>query len=350
MALADVQTIINNAIATANTQTAKVDAWADKSFISTTIGAPPGQTTPFTALDADQVQTLGFPATISIPQWQVTGRPKGGDPLNDDIISIIKDLNQFSVQYGIDAIGPKLQALFATYFSTYFPSLVDETLGVADLKATLASKGFTLPVSAEDAIFQRGRARIVADGNRAEQETIAEWSSRGFQMPPGALIMQQQMIRQNTQDKVASAASDIVVKQAELAVDTFKFAIQAALQYRESALNNAVQYLGIFTNAVLKGFNAEAYAAILDARNRMYGTSLELYKSMSAARELKLRLSQQDHSLTLDGWKTGVGVVSELTRSLSNAAIGAANAVGHVAAAAMSGVNAAASISDNTSN
>lgn len=353
MALSDVQNIIDNAVQTAKTQTDLVDSWANASFFTYGLGDVLKPNTPFTnltnTLGDERVPGISFPTEITIPKWQRYGQTTDGDPLNDDIISIIKDLNQFSIQYGIDAIGPKLSSLFSSYLTTFYPAFVTEDTGIADLIAILAAKGYTQPVTAENAAFQRGRSRILLDGNRAEADVTAEWAQRGFQLPPGAMMMQQQIVRQSTQDKVAQAASDIVVKQAELAVDFYKFAIQQTLAYREKAFENAVQYLQVFASSVLKGFGADAYAAILDARNRMYATTLDLYKAMSANRETKARIAQGDNTVNLESWKAQNATFSELTRAQSSAAIGAANAVGHVAAAAMAGINAAASISDSTS-
>jgi hypothetical protein len=353
MSASDVQEIIDNAVQTAAHQTALVDAWADASWFPYPATYELKPVTAFKdltlTLGDERVPDISFPDTITIPKWQRHGQTTGGDPLNDDIIAIIKDLNQFSVQYGIDAIGPKLSNLFASYLTSFYPAFVTEDTGISDLVSILTNKGYSMPVAAEDAIFQRGRSRIMADGDRAEGETLGEWASRGFILPPGALLMQQQMIRQNTQDKVAQATSDIVIKQAEMAVEFYKFAIQQTIQYREKAFDNAVQYLQVFASSILKGFGADAYAAILEARNRMYGTSLDLYKAMSANRETKARLVQGDTAVNLESWKTNQATYSELTRARSSAAIGAANAVGHVAAAAMAGINAAATISSTSS-
>lgn len=352
MALSDVQTIIQHAVETADKQTALVDQWAQASFFAYGLDPPPAFSTQFTNLQGtlgnEMVPDISFPKQIIVPQWQRYGQTEGGDPLNDDIIGIIKDLNQFSVQYGIDAIGPKLNALFASYMTTYYPKFVNEQYGVDDLVAILAAKGYSQPVAAENAAFQRGRNRILLDGVRVEADTMTSWAQRGFTMPPGAMMMQQQVVRQATQDKVAQAASDIVVKQDEMAVEFYKFAIQQALDYREKAFNAATAYLQVFTTSVMKGFGADAYAAILSARNQMYGTTLELYKTMSANRQTKLGVKQTDNAMFMDGWKSDRNTFSELTRAQSQAAIGAANAVGHVAAAAMAGINAAATITSSS--
>ena len=348
MALSDVQTIIDNAIKTADKQTALVDQWAQASFFAYGLDPPPAFTTNFTNLTSslgnEQVPDISFPRQIVVPQWQRYGQTAGGDPLNDDIISIIKDLNQFSVQYGIDAIGPKLNALFASYMTTYYPKFVNESVGVDDLIAILQAKGYSQPVPAENAIFERGRDRALLDGQRAESQVIAEWSARGFSLPPGALLMQQYMIRQNTQDKVSQISSDLTVSQDAMAVEFYKFAIQQALDYREKAFNAATAYLQVFTTSVMKGFGADAYAAILSARNQMYGTTLELYKTMSANRQTKISTKQTDNAQFMEGWKSDRNTFADLTKAQSQAAIGAANAVGHVAAAAMAGINAAATI------
>lgn len=352
MALSDVQTIIDNATATADKQTALVDQWAQASFFAYGLDPPPAFTTPFTNLTStlgnEQVPDISFPTKIIVPQWQRFGQTSGGDPLNDDIIGIIKDLNQFSVQYGIDAIGPKLNALFASYMTTYYPKFINEQYGVDDLVAILAAKGYSQPVAAENAIFQRGRSRALLDGARAEADAMASWAQRGFTLPPGAMMMQQQLVRQSTQDKVAQIASDIVVSQDAMAVEFYKFAIQQALDYREKAFTAATAYLQVFTTSVMKGFGADAYASILTARNQMYNTTLDLYKTMSTNRQIKLGVKQADNALYIDGWKSDRNTFSELTRAQSQAAIGAANAVGHVAAAAMAGINAAATITSSS--
>jgi hypothetical protein len=350
MALSDVQTIIENAVKTADEQIEKVDAFADQSMFAVTLPDPLKPKTQFVNLSAtlgnDAVPILTFPSQIVVPQWIRYG---GSDPMNDDILSIIKDLNDFMVIYGIDAIGPKLEKLFATYLTTYFPKMIEEDAGVTQVLEILANRGYTQPVVAEDAIFQRGRGRVINDGARAEADTISQWAQRGYSLPPGALMAQQLTARRKTQDAIAAVASDIVVKQHEMAVETYKFAIKETLEYRIKAFNSAVAYLQVFTSSILKNFGADAYAAILGARNQLYNTSLDLYKAMSANRATKASIQQGDNSVTLESWKAILGAFSELTRAQSSASIGAANAVGHIAAAAMAGINAAATISDTSS-
>lgn len=359
MSEATVSSIIENAISIANNQNSNINAWCSASWMVTTPGKgfyPPQQfngsvgavdlSSIYNAVNGvEKLPELQFPGTITIPNW----KNPAGTANEDGIFDIINDLNQTVVTYSIDAIGPKLQALFTTFVTSYFPGFPPPEIGLAELQELLGNKGFVTPLPAEDAAFQRMRDRLIADGRRVEEEIVGDWAARGFAMPTGAVQYASYMAKQNTQDKIASAASDYLVEQVKIAADLYKFGIGQAIDYRMKAVNAAVDYLKLFTETVMRQGGADAYAGILNARTKLYDTSVDLYKTMMGIRELRARLSTSDRALDEQYWQQYEGMRVEIAKQQSQAAASAANAVGHAAAAALSSINAMASLANITS-
>ena len=64
--------------------------------------------------------------------------------------------------------------------------------------------GTGLPAPVEDALFSRARERNSAEERRAVQEAIDTWAARGFTMPPGMLVRQTDVVREQARLKAAS--------------------------------------------------------------------------------------------------------------------------------------------------
>lgn len=359
MSEATVSQIIDNALSIANSQNSNINAWCAASWMTITpergLHAPQQFTGSVQHVDlssiynavngTEKLPELQFPSSITIPNW----KNPAGTANEDGIFDIINDLNRTVVTYSIDAIGPKLQELFVNFITNYFPGFPPPEMGLTELQELLDNKGFIVPLPAEDAAFQRMRDRLLADGTRMEQEAITEWASRGFAMPQGGAMYAAYMAKQNTQDKIGAAAADYLVEQVKIASDLYKFGIGQAIDYRMKAVNAAVDYVKMFTETVMRQGGADAYAGILGARTKLYDTSVDLYKTMMGIRELRARLSTSDRALEKDYWQQHEGMRVELAKQTSQAAVGAANAVGHAAAAALSSINAMASLANISS-
>lgn len=354
-----IDTLISNAIADANTRVAKVDYWADAAFYKPGVVSKsdsrqfPDLILPtLNSVGTQIVPVLSFPASVQIPNITM---PKGDSVYGDDIIDIIDSLNKFSTSFAINTIGPRLTQYFSDFFTRYYPKFADEKYGpqqvfdILNQVTPTKAIGFAMPESAEDAIFQRGRSVILTRAGKQEADVVGEWAKRGFQTPPGMMFGQQLAVRQQAQSEIAQAASDIALKQEEISIQTYLFGIEQALAYREKALDNAVDYLRVFTTTVLKRFDASAYAAILEARNRLYSTTMEMYKTANATRQMGIELNQGNRNINADVYKALLAATDTQLEVKSNAAVGSATALSHVASAAISALHTRAEMSTQIS-
>lgn len=354
----EITRMIANATSVANARVAKVDFWADAALyqpetVTGSMAAPLLTDAAFPALSAaETVPSVQFQTKLQLPHWQ-------GAPLSQDIVDIITNLNTYAATYGIDAIGPTLQHYFDDFYTTYYPgsftmgvpsdangaqhifNLLDQKIGdPVPLRGYLTGS----PLFAPTAQFKRARLRVSRDGGRAEAE-IAAWATRrGLRLPASSVATQQQFARQFAQDMLGRTVVDTTVRQDEMAIETFKFAMKTALEYRERAMQNAAQYLEIFTGAILNRFDASAYAAIMNARNGLYATSLDMYKSVNDVRGMQLKVNEGNRDADEGIYRALLDSANKHLQIKSTSAVGSATALAHVAAAALSGLQTQSSL------
>src|SRR6185503_2244927 len=132
-----------------------------------------------------------------------------------------------------NTIASQLNALIGnglTYFmATFFPntSYLDDALAWID--GAIKTGGSGIRASVEQQLWERGRARVLADSARAEDEAMATWASRRFPIPPGALTNQVNQIRLDASQKLAETSRDIAVKSFDTEIENLRFAVKTAV-------------------------------------------------------------------------------------------------------------------------
>lgn len=167
-------------------------------------------------------------------------------------------------------------------FDRFMPNgaLLDE----GDLKDLLMGElgGTGIDPAVDDAIWARDRNRIMADGQRAQQELMATFAARRFPIPPGALVNAVNLAQQNMQDRIAEASAAIVAKRADQEVAHRQFILERLTQLRVAVIGAAGDLLRTIvglvdqsTGNVLKveDYNIQVHnlrKAYLDAINQQY--------------------------------------------------------------------------------
>ena len=72
--------------------------------------------------------------------------------------------------------------------------------------------GLGLPVAVEQSLFNRARERTSRETDRAVQEVVTDWASRGFSMPQGMLAKQVNDIRDNGKLAIADLNRDVLIR------------------------------------------------------------------------------------------------------------------------------------------
>jgi hypothetical protein len=154
--------------------------------------------------------------------------------------------------------------------------------------------GFNAAV--ENAIYERARDKNSAEARRTADGAFKEAADRGFTIPPGAALASIRMSRQAAADNNARAATEIVIKQAEIEQANLQFAVTTSANLRQVALSAAISYHGNLVN--LNG-QALEYAknvlnAIIETYNiavKAYGLKLDAYRAEGALYETRLKAS-----------------------------------------------------------
>lgn len=116
----------------------------------------------------------------------------------------------------------------------------------ADINAYSTGLGSTV----EAAMFARETARVTAERAIAYNEITTSFSSRGFDMPPGALLAKQTEMNNETSKRLTDSSGKILEESARLALDYNKHIVSVSSQLVE-ALSR------VFDSKVVRDFEAE---------------------------------------------------------------------------------------------
>lgn len=235
----------------------------------------------------------------------------------------------------------KLATTFAGFLTSHFPR-VDACLTAAEqwLCDVINGDWTGIPANVESQIWERSRARELMEARRREEEATAQFAARGFSLPPGALAGQLQEIQQDVANKVSSHGRDVAIKQAEIAVESVKFAVGEALKYRIAAINAAIEYW----KAYLLPYDIASRMALAEAewKKTFYNAALEYYRTQVALYGHDVQLSGSFWDAQLKSYIAGTTAKSALGKARADAATSAAKAAGDIGAAAQSVLSALA--------
>lgn len=281
----------------------------------------------------DSIQAVG---TISLnrPNTLITAIPPTFTGSLDDPTSTV--LSNYDANAG--ALVDKLATTFADFLNVYFPR-TNACLTSAEqwLCDTIQNGGTGIPADVENQIWERSRARELTDANRLEEEAYAEFASRGFSMPPGALVERVDRIRQDAADKVSTHGRDVAIKQAEIHIDTIKFAVSEALKYRVAAIQAALDYW----KGYLSPYDIAAKRALAEVEitTKFYNSALEYFKAEISLYGHVVNAQATQIGDELKAYGMEISGVGEWAQARSNAAGRAAQAAGAIGASAQSGLN-----------
>lgn len=232
----------------------------------------------------------------------------------------------------------------ANYFITYYPlasDAFDEAINWMVNAITVGGTGLNPAVEAQ--IWQRGRDRILIDGQRAEAQTMDEFSARGFSLPPGALSARIDTARHEGMKAIGEFSRDVAIKQAEIEVENLRFAVDQAVKARMSAMAAASDYI----RALMSGPETAARVASInsDAKARMMGATADLYRARLARDELAMKVPMFNTGERVKITGMELDASYKRVQNRVTAAVAAAEQYGKAAQASLASLNSVASSS-----
>jgi hypothetical protein len=314
----NVQAIIDQALAIGQTKASEASSYAQQ------------------AITASQGYVAGHPNTVNFTPGSI--EPLVNIPTNATGLD--------SAMYGTEyqRIITDLSDKFADFFAVYFP---DDTAALKDaqdwITRALTEGGTGINANVEDQIWQRDRARVLQEVNRASEEVLATFAARRFPVPPGAAQHQLYLANLAAQNKIAQASRDVAIKQAELEVENVKFAVQQALDYRIKGIAAAGDYIRIMALGPDIAMRLATSAA--GAQAQLINAASSYYNARIRVEEMKYDVKKTNAKEMNDIQRQELVEFSNRLRSQAQVLAAAAESAGNQAAAALNAVHASAQIS-----
>lgn len=153
------------------------------------------------------------------------------------------------------------------------------------VKAWMAG-GTGLPTPIEDALFNRARTRASRETERAVQESINDWASRNYTMPPGMLVKQAASIREQGNLQAGELNRDILIEASKMEIDNIRFMVEKGIALEQITANifaNTVNHL--FETAK---FNAESKISVFNAQVALFNAQNSAFESLTLVYRTKL--------------------------------------------------------------
>jgi hypothetical protein len=232
---------------------------------------------------------------------------------------------------------------FTNFIDTYFPNpqFYEDALQWCHDAFTTGGTGLNPDV--EQQLWERGRARILADSERAEAEAMETWANRRWPVPPGALTNQINQIRLDSGRKLAEQSRDISIKSFDTEIENIRFAIKEVIDQRKVALDAAGDYI----KTIMLGPDTamKLVTGLAGIKTQFANALVALYSAQIAATDPKIRLQLADANLKLEAEKANLQAKEQSIEQKVRAATSGAQLVAQQASAGLNAINAQASIS-----
>jgi hypothetical protein len=236
---------------------------------------------------------------------------------------------------------------FGEFLVTYFPVSPSFQGAVDWLYRAITTGGTGINAGVEQALWQRGRARVLADSERAKDEAMATWANRRFPIPPGALTNSVNQINLDAGRKLAEQSRDISVKSFEAELENVRFAVKEAIDLRLKAMDAAGDYI----KTLMLGPQTAMQLAtgLAGIESEMARTMVAMFSAQIAAAEPTIRLAIAQGDLSMRSGQANMASETASMEAKVKAGLAGAQMAAAQASAGINGINGQAAISGSDS-
>ena len=173
----------------------------------------------------------------------------------------------------------------------FTPTILTEAIAV--LRRMWAG-GTGLPPAVEQALWERAAGREDVAASREIGAAAAEFSGRGFTLPPGALVNRIDTIRNDAALRKQTLGRDVMIKVADAHIENLRFACQQAIAAEGVLLEQWKQQSQLQFEANKAQLDSElallnAKVAVFNAKQSAYSTEASVHKTLLEGRALELQ-------------------------------------------------------------
>lgn len=236
----------------------------------------------------------------------------------------------------------RLNNMVDEWLADYFPSINDCLQNVPDqwlCNIITNQNPFGLHESVFEAVWHNSRDREERQFRSEEATLKAEYSSRGFSIPPGAMVAALDKSRQRASEAVQEVNRTESIRNEEVKLQLLQFAVQEANRYKLGIMSSLAEFYRVWVTVPDKDIErarvrAQAYSSLYSALSTYYNVEI-------AFEELKLRAENSDVEAQLSGDQNKIALYSadnaasglgSAVRGFADISAGAANAAGSLIA------------------
>lgn len=240
-----------------------------------------------------------------------------------------------------------IQKAFDDFLTTYFPDTQAYEDAIAWCERAVTTGGSGINLNVEQALWQRDRARIVADSERATDEAFATWANRRFPLPPGTLTNQVNQINLDMGRKIAESSRSAAIKSFEAELENARVAVKLLMDQKIAALNAAGDYAKVI---MLGPQTAMQLATGLSGLQTQYWNAMTAYYTAQVtAAQPMVQLAIADANLQAEVGKANLQSQAASVDSMVKAAMAGAQMMASQAASGINAINAQTSVSGQDS-
>jgi len=233
------------------------------------------------------------------------------------------------------------------YIAEFFPGMLDKLTGMADWLQDVMENGYSgLPAHIEDGIWNRDRARVDLAYRAGADELFADHAGRGFPLPSGPLVANLDKQNDDRTNASAVASREAAIKQAELAIETVKFAVKTS----------ADLFIGLHkvVDDVIKNGTAIILGAMdnsdkmIRATVALYGMTIAYYGALESWHSLQMSHDIPQGSLDLKADEINLKADLDVIEKIIAAAGHKASVTANMTSSALGSLQTITTISDET--
>lgn len=244
-------------------------------------------------------------------------------------------------------ISAQIDGAFRSMLGEAFPDMSTLAEALAWCRRAITQGGTGINSNVEAALWERGRARILRQADRDMASTTERYARAGWPLPPGAMLHDTALIRQDSRDKLAEQSRDIAVKSFETEVENVRFAVGAV----SDMYTKAIAAVGEYVKAIALGpqLAAQLSTSMSGLKNEAARTLVALYQAQNAAIDPLLRLSITDAELKTRVAEANARLKQDTAQMRVQTVLANVKMMGDSAAASLNGIGAGVSNTMSTS-
>jgi len=209
-----------------------------------------------------------------------------------------------------------------------------------------ATVPYGVPIIVENAISDRMVGRLDNEALKAEEEAIAQYAARGFPLPPGAMTRRLCEIRDKANIDKSNAIKDMAIEQGKRAFDASQNYVKQFQDLQNSTADAFNSYLR--TVVAARAGASDDVKALINSVSALQDSIVKLYGYTMDERDVLLRQAMSEGQLGNQFLGLEIDSYTKHVEASAGTTMAAAQAMGNLAAAAVSSQNSMSRISADT--